>query len=195
MTFFLSERSIVLTSSAISVLASVAMGSSVGAAPQVAVFIPAAEIVNTLKELSAIYTDDEPVRVVDAGAYSVGVFVVGRPKKVIERAPLAEGVVRVTEGLQLDHVAAIVRILSGRGTIVAGGTLADGHRIASDDPDLPVIGPGMRGKLIRGGERRHVDAGDIVVVPPGVAHGFSTIDQPLTYMAIRIDSAKVLPLK
>lgn len=195
MTFFLSERSIVLTSSAISVLASVAMGSAVGAAPQVAVFIPAAEIANTLKELSAIYADDEPVRVVDAGAYNVGVFVVGRPKKVVESAPLAEGVVRVTEGLQLDRVAGIVRVLSGRGTIVAGGALTDGHHIANDDPDLPVIGPGLRGKLIRGGERRHVAAGDIVVVPPGVAHGFSSIDQSLTYLAIRIDSAKVLPLK
>lgn len=195
MTFFLSERSVTLTSAAISFLASVAASSAANSATPTAVFVPANEIASTLAELSALFTDDEPVRVTDVGAYNVGIFVVGRPKNVAETLPAPDGAIRVTEGLQLDHVTAIVRILSGTGTMVAGGTLADGHRIANDDPDLPVIGSGLRGKLIRGGERRHVDAGDMVIVPAGVAHGFSSVDQPLTYMVIRIDPAKELPLK
>ena len=195
MPFFLSERSVIMTSAAISILASFAVSSAAHSATPAAVFVPAGEIAATERELSAKYTDDEPVRVMDAGAYNVGIFVVGRPKKVAETPPTADGVVRVTEGLQLDHVAAIVRILSGSGTMVTGGTLADGQRIANDDPDLPVIGPGVRGKLVQGGERRHVDAGDMVVVPAGVVHGFSAVEQPLTYMVIRIDGAKVLPLK
>lgn len=178
-------------------LATSAIGAAPRAAPQPpsAVYVSAGEVDATVKGLSPIYTDDEPVRVMNAGPFNVGVFVVGRPKKVQEAAASANGAVRVTEGLQLDHVAAIVRILAGAGTMVTGGSLADGHRIAGDDPDLPVIGPGMRGKLIQGGERRHVGPGDMIIVPAGVAHGFSSVEQPLTYMVVRIDTAKVLPLK
>jgi mannose-6-phosphate isomerase-like protein (cupin superfamily) len=40
-----------------------------------------------------------------------------------------------------------------------------------------------------------VAEGDMVVVPAGVVHGFTSVEQPLTYMVVRIDPAKVLPLK
>lgn len=195
MTFFLSEQSVTLTSAAISLLASVAMTSARSSAMPIAVFVPAGEIADTLRELSAIYADHEPVRVVDSGAYHAGVFVVERPTREAEAPPAVDGVIHVMGGLQLDHVASIIRILSGEGTMVAGGSLVDGHRIAGDDPDLPMIGQGKRGEFIRGGEPRHVAAGDLVVVPAGVAHGFGPPDQRLTYMAIRIDTTKVLPFK
>ena len=193
--FFPSERSIIFLSAATSLLALTGVNAAIAAPQPAAVFVPAGEIDATIKQLSAIYTDDEPVRVSDAGPYNVGVFVVGRPKKVAQASAAPDGTVRVTEGLELDHVTAVVRILAGAGTMVTGGTLVDGHRIANDDPDLPVIGPGSRGKLVRGGEGRRVAAGDMVIVPAGVVHGFSAVEQPLTYMVIRIDGAKVLPLK
>ena len=160
-----------------------------------ATYISVGEVDATVKSLSPIYTDDEPVCVTDAGEFNVGVFVVGRPKKVDASTATQDGTVRVTEGLQLDHVTAIVRILKGAGTFVTGGTLVDGQRIANDDPDLPVIGPGVRGKLIQGGEQRRVSKDDMVVVPAGVVHGFGSVEQPLTYMVVRIDPTKVLPLK
>ncbi len=192
---FPSQRSMIFLSAAISLLAVGGAKAAIGAPKPAAVFVKASEIEATIKQLSAIYTDDEPVRVGDAGPLNVGVFVVGRPKQVAEAPVAPDGTVRVTEGLVLDHVTAVVRILTGAGTFVTGGTLVDQHRIANDDPDLPVIGPGSRGKLVRGGEARHVAAGDMVIVPAGVEHGFSAIEQPLTYMVIRIDAAKVLPLK
>src|SRR5215472_629124 len=145
--------------------------------------------------LSPIYTDDEPVRVIDAGAYHVGVFIVGRPKKRDAQPPSADGAIGVTEGLALPGVTAVVRILKGSGAFVAGGRLVHPQPIAADDPDLAVVGHGFRSTAILGGENRHVTQGDIIVVPAGMPHGFSAVDEPLVYEVIRIDATKVLPLK
>lgn len=145
--------------------------------------------------LSPLYTDDEPVRVIDAGAYRVGVFMVGRPKKRPAQPLAADGAVPVTEGLALPNVTTIVRIMKGSGTFVAGGKLVDPQPIAANDPDLAVVGPGFRGKEIAGGETRPVSVGDVIVVPAGAPHGFNSVDEPLVYEVIRIDAAKTLPLK
>lgn len=158
-----------------------------------AYFIPASEVERVKEHLSPIYTDDEPLRVVKAGSYRVGLFVVGRPKK----SPLSfvGTAVRVGEGLALDNVTSVIRIVRGRGTFVSGGRLVNAHPIATNDPDLPVIGPGVRGKLIVGGTRRQLSVGDVAIVPAHVAHGFSAVDSPLTYEVIRIDAGNSLPLK
>jgi hypothetical protein len=160
-----------------------------------ATYITQAGVDAVASQLSAIYTDDEPVRVIDAGAYHVGVFVVGRPNKRAAQPASADGTMEVTEGLVLPNVTAIVRIMKGSGAFVTGGKLVDCKPIASDDPDLAVIGPGFRSKRILGGENQHVKEGDVVIVPAGTPHGFSAIDEPLVYEVIRIDGAKTLPLK
>ena len=171
-----------------------AAASPCAAAPSAA-YITQADVNAVAAQLSSMYTDDEPVRVVDAGAYRVGVFVVGRPKKRAGQPSSGDGGVPVAEGLALPNVTAIVRIMKGRGAFVTGGQLVDPQPMASDDPDLAVIGPGFRSTKISGGQTRPVSEGDIVVVPAGVPHGFSAIDEPLVYEVIRVDTAKTLPLK
>jgi hypothetical protein len=44
----------------------------------------------------------------------------------------------------------------------------------------------MRGRIMRG---------DIVIIPGSVPHGFASIDSPITYPVIRVDSGRTLPLK
>ena len=157
--------------------------------------IPQDDVNAVVAGLSPIYTDDEPVRVIDAGAYRVGLFVVGRPKRKHAQPSSANGAVGVIEGLTLPNVTAIIRIIKGSGTFAAGGRLAVPRPIAADDPDLAVIGPGFRSNQIFGADVRPVKRGDIVIVPAGVPHGFSAVDEPLVYEVIRIDAAKTLPLK
>src|SRR5262249_35459140 len=164
------------------------------AAPKAA-YIAHADIDAAAHQLSPTYTDDEPLRVIDAGAYRVGVFVVGRPRNKDAQPLSDDGAIPVSEGLALPSVQAILRILKGSGVFVTGGKLDDPVPIAADDPDLTVIGPGFRAKKILGGESHAVKEGDIVVVPAGVPHGFSAIDAPLLYEVVRIDAAKTLPLK
>jgi hypothetical protein len=172
-----------------------APGSPGSGAPSSATFIRADELKDAISGLSPKFTDDEPVRVVDLGGYSVGLFVVGRPKPVGPAPAATRGDITVTEGLQLDHVTVVLQILDGAGTFVTGGALADSRRLSPDDPDLPVVGPGSRGKVIRGGSSQIVGRGDIIIIPSGVAHGFSQVKEPLVYSAIRIDPQHALQLK
>jgi len=160
-----------------------------------AAFVMAGDVMATLKQLSPTLTDDEPIRVLAAGPNRIGVFVVGRPKKTGPARSYPDGSVQVIEGLQLDQVSAVVRVLEGAGAIVTGGTLVNAQRMPANDPDADVIGPGVRGKAILGGQSRRVSAGDMVIIPAGVAHGFSEIEGPITYLVIRVDAARGLPLK
>jgi hypothetical protein len=169
--------------------------SAAAAASESAACVTAGDVIAAVKRLSPTFTDDEPIRVVAAGANRIGVFVVGRPKKTGPARSLPDGAVQVTEGLQLDQVSAIVRVVDGTGTMVTGGTLVGPQRMAANDPDVEVIGPGQRGKAILGGDSRRVSAGDMVIIPAGVPHGFSEIERPITYVVIRVDTGRVLPLK
>ena len=44
-----------------------------------------------------------------------------------------------------------------------------------------------------GGERRTVSAGDVVVIPAGVLHGWVEIPEQVRYLSIRPDPDRVLP--
>jgi hypothetical protein len=166
-----------------------------GAEPSSAAIVTVADIVAAVRQLSPDLTDDEPLRVLDAGPDRLGAFVVGRPRVTGPARVGADGAVAVTEGLQLDRVSTVLEVLSGAGEFVAGGRLTSPARMAPDDPDASVIGAGSRGKAIIGGSRRRIAQGDMVIIPAGVPHGFAAIESPITYLVIRVDSGRSLPLK
>ena len=56
-------------------------------------------------------------------------------------------------------------------------------------------GPGASGTGIKDGVSRQVKAGDMIVIPAGVPHWFSKIDGSITYVVVRIDPNRTLPLK
>ena len=58
-----------------------------------------------------------------------------------------------------------------------------------------LTGPSSFGTGIEGGESRRVVAGDMVIVPAGVPHGFSRIEEAITYLVIRVDPEQVVELK
>jgi hypothetical protein len=165
------------------------------AAPPFAVVVAGTDVGRAVSQLSPQFTDDEPLRVLDAGANRLGLFVVGRPMRTGPEQVAQDGAVAVTEGLQLDQVSAIVQVLSGAGEFVTGGTLVAPIRMPPNDPDAAVIGPGTRGKAILGGERRRIASGDMFIIPAGVPHGFAVIEAPITYLVIRVDTGRTLPLK
>jgi len=45
------------------------------------------------------------------------------------------------------------------------------------------------------GQSQDISAGDVVIIPAGVAHGFSEITETTTYMVVRIDPERLLELK
>jgi hypothetical protein len=166
---------------------------TVGSIP-VAQIVTSAEIAIAVAQLSPQLTDDEPLCVLDAGPNRLGAFVVGRPKITGPTRVFPDGTVPVTEGLQLDQVSAVLQVLNGAGEFVVGGTLVNPVQMAANDPDASVIGPGRRGNAILGGARRRITRGDIVIIPAGVPHGFASIETPISYLVVRVDSGRSLPL-
>lgn len=67
-------------------------------------------------------------------------------------------------------------ILEGHATFVTGGRLVGGARSEAHE---------LRGSSIEGGAERHVGAGDVVVIPPGVPHWFREVHEPVVYYVVK----------
>ena len=67
-------------------------------------------------------------------------------------------------------------IVGGSGTVVTGGRLM--RSVGAD---------GVRAATIQGGESRSVVVGDVLIIPAGTPHWYSTIPESVTYLEIRYD--------
>jgi len=88
-----------------------------------------------------------------------------------------------------DKVTEIYHIMEGSGTLVTGGTIPGSQR---DSPGKAPNGPTTRGSSIQNGVSRKVGPGDVVVIPAGVPHWFSAVDEDLKFLIVRVGADKVL---
>ncbi len=127
---------------------------------------------------------DQQIKVVDMGKYNVAVGVLrNRSAK-----PAQQGAI--------DHaqVTEVYHIIEGSGTFVTGGTITNARPIAADNVITTIlVGPSTSGPSIAGGQSRHVGPGDVIVIPPGVAHWFSHVDSDMNYLVVRVDADHILP--
>ena len=147
--------------------------------------ITSAEIHDAIASADTTPVADARLRLVPIGAYNVAVSVVRR-SQVDGRTP--------PDAAVHDAITEVYEITEGRGILVIGGTLADPHPFPADGPIVrDLIGPSSRGTAIRGGIRRQVGPGDVVVIPPHTPHGFAELLTPqITYVIVRIDGDRVL---
>lgn len=153
---------------------------------QVATYVTAAAVADTIAAAPEGRVSDQQIRHVDAGEQSLGLGVVQRPVKEMG-TPLV--------GIQHHKQAEVYRVVSGAGTLVTADRMVESKPL---DPDGQVVrkltGPSSSGR-IEGGHSQHVKAGDFVIIPAGVAHGFSEITETITYVVVRIDPEKLVELK
>ena len=127
---------------------------------------------------------DQQIRMVDAGGHNVGIGVVHRPAT------------NSSSGIVHDKQTEVYQILSGVGEMITGGTLTNPRPMNPMGATVrQLTGPSSFGTGIEGGESRRGVAGDMVIVPAGVPHGFGRIEEAITYLVIRVDPEQVVELK
>src|SRR5215813_4093626 len=152
-----------------------------------ATFIDSSEIQAYLKRVpeGPNAVSDQQVRAVNAGKSNVDIGVVYRGKQ--------SGGQAVAEH---DQVSEVYHILDGSATLVTGRDIVDLKRRPPDDRAVKMLnGPGGNGASIRNGVTHHLKAGDVIIIPAGVGHWFTNIDDHIRYIMVRIDPDKVTPLK
>jgi mannose-6-phosphate isomerase-like protein (cupin superfamily) len=127
--------------------------------------VPKSEIDNILNPAPG--THPFP-RLFDGGSFSVN---------VIHRKP------GDTEGaLMHKYTSEVYVVQSGGGTLVTGGHLAE--PVNAKDPDM------QGSKSIEGGTPQEVHAGDVVFVPAGVPHYFTSYAPDVVYLNVRFQDPK-----
>jgi mannose-6-phosphate isomerase-like protein (cupin superfamily) len=152
--------------------------------PELATDIYASDVQAVLNAPSAIA--DRLITAVDMGTYNVGVG-------VLRRGPTKPGA--PVGAINHDHITEVYYIISGTGTLVTGGTVTNPRRVAADNEIVTtVVGPSSQGTFDKPAQRRKVGPGDVVIIPPGVYHGFDEVPAGgIDYLAVRPDPTKVLP--
>ena len=155
--------------------------SATAQAAMVATDITAAQVQKFLKDAPRDKNSDRPMRVVDTGGYRVGIFGVFRPKT----APLA-AIVHQTK------VTEIYYMLEGNGLLVTGGTL---RKPLMPRPSTLGNWTDVGSDGIDGGMSRRVSKGDVVIIPGGLPHMWTSLEGDITYLIVRPDPDKQLRLK
>ena len=156
-------------------------GQGAGAPPAYAFDITKADIDLLLKDHPG---GDKQIRVVDMGKYNMGVG-------VIYRGPTNDKAGDPIHVLYHDYTAETYIVISGSGILTTGGVI-DQKKAGTGTPNV-MNGPSGSGIAGRGAYSRKVQTGDIIIIPTGVAHGWSQITDHVTYLSVRPDPDRVLP--
>lgn len=129
---------------------------------------------------------DRQIKVVDVGKLNVGVGVLEqRARSTADGAPV--------RGISHSQVTEVYYILSGSGVLITGTEVEGASALDADSEVVQVaVGPSDLATFV-GGDRRNVSAGDVVVIPAGVLHGWVEIPDHVKYLSIRPDPDRVLP--
>lgn len=163
-------------------LASSARVAAQPATPTSATDVTGTDFMTVLKSMNPDAVADQQIKVVDIGGYNVAVGILHRSGKATQTA------------IAHSDITEIYYVINGAGTFVTGGTMTGA---AAVDPAGSVVkvlvGPSTSGPAIAGGQSRRIGRGDVIIVPPGVAHWFSAIESDLDYLVFRVDPGHVLP--
>jgi mannose-6-phosphate isomerase-like protein (cupin superfamily) len=150
-------------------------------------YVSSEEIQQYLKRAQDNGLIDQQTRAVSIGKANIGIGVVYRGK--LDK-PAPDSVA------EHDLVSEVYHVLDGSATLVTGWDITDLKRRPADLETVRLFnGPGNGGSSIRNPVTYELRPGDVVVIPAGVGHWFTRIDDHIRYMMVRIDPDKVLPLK
>ena len=151
-----------------------------------ATHVSAAEIGRYVEVGRADRITDQQVRSLDIGKSKVQIA-------VAHRRALDEP--RPNSVASHDLVTEVYVVLSGAGTNRTGPDLVGRRRRPPDNRAVQFLnGPGNNSADMRNPQTHELRAGDVFVIPAGTGHQFTQIDDHITYLMVRIDPDKVVPL-
>jgi mannose-6-phosphate isomerase-like protein (cupin superfamily) len=128
---------------------------------------------------------DREIKILDMGKFNLGIAVLRRGAT---RPGAPMGAINHTKLTEVYYV------VSGAGTIVTGGEIENIRALAADSELVTtVVGPGNNATFKKPAQSRQVKAGDVIVIPAGLYHGFSDVPDHIEYVLVRPDVEKVLP--
>lgn len=154
---------------------------------RVATVISAADLEAARADADPDRVSDQPLSHVESAEGRLGIGVVHRP--VIE----AGGPINA---IQHHKQSEVYRVMAGSGTLVTSATMTESSAL---DPDGHVVknlvGPSHIGVIVEIENSQLIGAGDVIIIPAGVAHGFSEITEAITYMVVRVDPERLVALE
>ncbi len=153
--------------------------------PTTATHVPRADIMTVFEHMGE--TIDQQIKVVDIGdEVNVGVGILQR------KGNRTEG--EAVNAIVHHRVTEIYYVLSGSGTLVTGGNISGDVEFPANNISVrELIGP-SGSRTVTNGQTKTISAGDVVVIPAGVPHGFRNIQDQITYLSFRVDPDQVLPI-
>lgn len=151
-----------------------------------ATYIPAEELAAYERIGRATGITDQQVRSVDVGKANVQIALVHRGR--LEQ-PAPQSVA------SHDFVTEVYYVLSGSGTNISGPELVGAEQRPADNRAVRLLnGPGKNSAAIENASTQELRAGDVLVIPAGTGHQFTRIDDHITYLMVRVDPDKLVPL-
>jgi mannose-6-phosphate isomerase-like protein (cupin superfamily) len=150
-------------------------------------FVPKAELQAYIDRAIAKNLVDQQVRAVDVGRMNVGVAVVYRGKLA---GPAPNSVA------EHHQVSEVYHVIDGAATIATGPELINAQERPADSDTVRLLnGPGSNAASIRNPILTELKTGDVLVIPAGTGHWFTKIDDHISYLMVRLDPDKIVPLK
>jgi mannose-6-phosphate isomerase-like protein (cupin superfamily) len=154
-----------------------------------AAYIPKSELDAYTKRAVENKLVDQQVRSVDLGKAQVGIGMVTRGK-------LSLGSSSGDAVAEHEQISEVYYIIEGSATLLTGPDLVD---VKPRPSTLKTVreqnGPGYGATSIKNPVTHELKAGDMIIIPAGTGHWFTKIDDHVTYVMVRIDPDKVVPLK
>jgi len=169
-----------------------------GGAALVMMLAPSAAFAQTQNDVATVVSADEIQKVVSApggGDREVKIFDMGKFNlgiAVLRRAATRPGA--PMGAINHTKLTEVYYVVSGSGTLVSGGDIENVRALAADSELVTtVVGPGNNATFKKPAQSRKVSAGDVIIIPAGVYHGFSEVPDHIEYVLVRPDVEKVLP--
>ncbi len=76
-----------------------------------------------------------------------------------------------------EHAVDVMHVVSGRATVVTGGSMVEPREVAPGE---------LRAATVDGGEPHELREGDVFAIPNGVPHQFTDVSDPFLYFVVKV---------